>query len=154
MVWGCILAKDERGEIVVAGECQSEGGKGGFRRAEDGVSHELEKQPKAEARLCSIFKILYVLLRYSSAPDCSADERSRKRQRERAIFPTLFLLSFPRHLFLLFYRVRYLSLRSRGMYTYRENAFPADVCQTIFVLYLPGLSVSLYFPLWFSLRSF
>lgn len=54
-------------------------------RRVDSVSHESEA---TEGSLCSIFKILYDLLRCSSGRLCSAGERSRKRQRERAIFPS------------------------------------------------------------------
>lgn len=54
-------------------------------RMEDGVSHELEKQPKAAfAPFLKFFTTFFD----APPPGCSAGERSRKRQRERAIFPS------------------------------------------------------------------
>lgn len=61
--------------------------KGSSVRIEDGVSHELEKQPKA-----AFAPFLKFFTTFFDAPalDCSAGERSRKRQRERAISSPLF----------------------------------------------------------------
>lgn len=59
-------------------------GEGSSVRMGDGVSHKLEKQPKAAFAPFLKFFTTFLLLR----SDCSAGERSRKRQRERAIFPS------------------------------------------------------------------
>lgn len=67
---------------------------------EDGVSHELEKQPKA---VFAPFLKFFTTFFDAPPPGYSAGERSRKRQRERAISP-FYLPLF-----------RYLFLRSRGM---------------------------------------
>lgn len=82
--------------------------KGSSVRMEDSVSHKLEKQPKA---VFAPFLKFFTIFFDAPPPGCSAGERSRKRQRERAIFPfPPSSLPFPPSSTAIFF-----FLRSRGM---------------------------------------
>lgn len=91
----------------------------------DGVSHESEA---TEGSLCSIFKILYDL-RCSSDRLCSADERSRKRQREKAIFPPAAVPVCASVIF--FYEVTECTATDQP----RILVYSIDICQTVFGFY-------------------
>lgn len=120
------IQKDEDGRGCIGERCGWEKivarvprRKGSSVRMEDGVSHELEKQPKAAfAPFLKFFTTFFD----APPPCCRTGERSRKRQRERAISPLPSFLFF-----------RYLLLRSRNVHTRSAYPYPVDVCQTVSV---------------------
>lgn len=108
-------------------------------RMEDGVSHELEKQPKAAfAPFLKFFTTFFD----APPPGCSAGERSRKRQRERAISPLPLVPPFPLSFF----------TESRNVHTRSAYPYPVDVCQTVSV-FISRLIAPLHVR-WFLPRSF
>lgn len=119
-----------------------QGCKGGGREArmEDGVSHELEKQPKA---VFAPFLKFFTTFFDAPPPDCSAGKRSRKRQRERAISPSP--LSSP------FLPLSFFT-ESRNVHTGSVYLYPVDVCQTVSV-FISRLIASLHVR-WFLPRLF
>lgn len=114
--------------------------RGGGReiRMEDGVSHELEKQPKA---VFAPFLKFFTTFFDAPPPGYSAGERSRKRQRERAISPS-FLSPLPLSFF----------TESRNVHTRSVYPYPVDVCQTVSV-FISRLIAPLHVR-WFLPRSF
>lgn len=130
------IQKDEGGRgmyrrMVRVGENDGEGG----GKLEDGVSHELEKQPKA---VFAPFLKFFTTFFDAPPPGRSAGERSRKRQRERAISPSP-VPPFPLSFF----------TESRNAHIRSAYPYPVDVCQT-FSVFISRLIAPLHVVLVFA----